>query len=296
MLRARNRHEARGVSRPVARQGDLLLKVPWNVLIILDACRADHFNQLVPRARTVESLHSITWAWFAGFVAVVRELSEPILYVTANPVVDREMSKHPAAPVHLVSVWQDRWGRHGPLNLPTVHPGDVVAAVTEYVERFGQPRRMVVHFVQPHVPFIGRHSVPYSGWGRDLTDPLSREVRKMPHVKKALAEGLVTFEEIRLCYRDNLELVVEHRERLVEKLGGRIVTTADHGELLGERGLYGHTAGPVHPELRDVPWLEERRGAFSPAELPAEVRDGRLSAGTAEGEQMRAKLEALGYA
>ncbi len=278
-------------------QGELLRRLPWNVLLILDACRADYFRRLVPGASTVRSLYSITWGWVARFAGLAGELDHPVLYVTANPVVDREMKKYPDAPIRMLSVWRDRWGRHGPLGLPTVHPRDVVAAVREYVEVHGQPARMVVHFIQPHVPFIGRRSVPYSGWGRGMGDELSRQVKKLPHVRDALADGLVTIEKVRDCYRDNLELVLRFRNELSAQLRGLVLTTADHGELLGERGLYGHTAGPRHPELMKVPWLEERRGLLRPAPLPptGEMTPEGEFRGDAE-EEMKRKLEALGYA
>lgn len=273
-------------------QGELLARLPWNVLVILDACRADYFCELAPGAEVVGSLGSIMWAWISRFADLVTLIGGPVLYVTANPVVNREMRRHAGAPICLLSVWSDRWGRHGPLNLPTVHPKDVVAAVCEYVDRYGQPARMVVHFVQPHVPFIGRRSIPYSGWGKGLNDALSREVTKLPHVKAALAEGLVTIAQVRTCYRDNLELVMEYRNELANSLRGLVVTTADHGELLGEWGLYGHTEGPAYPELRNVPWLQEDRGSFEPSDIPEHI----LKADPLIGDEtISKKLAALGY-
>lgn len=32
--------------------------------------------------------------------------------------------------------------------------------------------------------------------------------------------------------------------------------TADHGDLFGEFGQYGHPEGFVHPNLNQVPWVE----------------------------------------
>jgi len=39
-------------------------------------------------------------------------------------------------------------------------------------------------------------------------------------------------------------------------LEGEIIVTADHGELLGENGEWGHPIGSEKPALRGVPWLE----------------------------------------
>ena len=37
-------------------QLELLKTVPWDVLIVLDACRADYFRELVPEAASVVGL------------------------------------------------------------------------------------------------------------------------------------------------------------------------------------------------------------------------------------------------
>ncbi len=62
--------------------------------------------------------------------------------------------------------------------------------------------------------------------------------------------------ELKRAYKNNLEAVLSEVEKIVERFPqeNRIVITADHGELLGEDGLYGH--GYPHPLLRNVPWFE----------------------------------------
>lgn len=274
-------------------QSGLLRSREWNALILLDACRADYLCRVRPEAQPVRSLYSITWGWVARFAEIAARFDNPVLYFTANPVVNREMRKHPQSPFRLISLWDDHWGHHGPLNLPAVHPEAVLEAVESFINRHGQPARMVVHFLQPHVPFIGRPALPYSNWGRGMDDDLSKEVDKLPGLKEALAAGKTSIEAIRDCYRANLEVALPYRDELSRILKGLVVTTSDHGQLLGERGLYGHTAGPIHPELMEVPWLEEQRGSICPAELPADM--GWTRAQTQE-EAMKSKLRALGYA
>ena len=36
----------------------------------------------------------------------------------------------------------------------------------------------------------------------------------------------------------------------------KVVVTADHGEALGEFGVYAHPRWVHHPKVRIVPWLE----------------------------------------
>lgn len=63
-------------------------------------------------------------------------------------------------------------------------------------------------------------------------------------------------EGLRRIYKSNLEIALRYVAKLVRKLSGHIVVTADHGELLGEYGMYGHPPGRRLPELIEVPWLE----------------------------------------
>lgn len=61
---------------------------------------------------------------------------------------------------------------------------------------------------------------------------------------------------LRKAYKKNLEIVLEAVTKLVEHLPGKIIITADHGEFLGEHGLYSHVSWCNDGILREVPWLE----------------------------------------
>ena len=63
-----------------------------------------------------------------------------------------------------------------------------------------------------------------------------------------------------LAYLDNLlrALIMGIRRLLANIKEAHVIITSDHGELLGERGLYGHRTGLHVRELVEVPWLELR--------------------------------------
>ena len=66
---------------------------------------------------------------------------------------------------------------------------------------------------------------------------------------------------LREAYKENLEIVLNYVSALIARLmkirpNAKIVITSDHGELLGEDGLYGH--GINHPVVRLVPWFTVR--------------------------------------
>jgi hypothetical protein len=78
-------------------------------------------------------------------------------------------------------------------------------------------------------------------------------------------------------------------------LDGTIVVTADHGDMLGEKGLYAHWPGSKEPILKEVPWfviennkskdIESNEKAIKPTETGKDVSK----------EEIEKKLSLLGY-
>ena len=58
-------------------------------------------------------------------------------------------------------------------------------------------------------------------------------------------------EAIREAYESNLRYVLSYVSKLVRHLKGIKVITADHGELLGEGGYYGHHPS-YPPKLQEI--------------------------------------------
>ena len=59
-----------------------------------------------------------------------------------------------------------------------------------------------------------------------------------------------------MAYEETLDLVLERVSEINPHLNGRIVVTTDHGELLGEDGVWGHPLNSDHPALWEIPWFE----------------------------------------
>jgi len=277
-------------------QLDLIAGEDWDVLLVLDACRADAFDAVagrdLPEGKTAETVVSpacCTPAWVkavGGRWGPDRSNRSYLTYFTANPVVSREEG-HLGRSVQLYSAWGLVWGLHTPHRIPTVHPQALNGLVMAWDrwEPDSQPP-LIVHYLQPHSPFIGEPSLPLARWGRGKGD-LWQRCHALARPDVAVREGKVTWAQVREAYAGNLRLVWDAARDLARALweyrpGWRIVVTSDHGEVLGAGGRFGHEADWRDEELYRVPWLE----------LTPEI----VGAPSSDAAATREKLEALGYA
>jgi hypothetical protein len=272
-------------------QYDLLVKKPWNVIIILDGCRADYFLRLRPDAARVRSMARFTHEWVWNFAHKLHPAlgRPPVLWFTANVVPDSEMASYGGVEgVQSVPLWDTDWEFLGEERIASVHPARVAGAARRHVAGHGQPTYMIVHFLQPHAPYVGRIPMAFGTAGYHAQG-MGKYQCQMLRPERAVQTGQVTWQEIRQAYMANLELVLPYAMELASTLKGKVIITADHAELLGERGLFGHEFHYYSRFVQIVPWLEFDNGPFKPAEL---APDQNVSHDRAV---MRDRLEALGY-
>lgn len=264
---------------------------PWDNLIVLDGCRADLFETVVDvdgfdEYRRVSSKGSMTREWLErNFVGGA---FGDTVYVTSNPFTDKLVGES----FHdLYSVWRDHFDE----GERTVLPGPVGEAARE-AHAAHPDKRLIVHFMQPHHPFVGHDRL------RDLTEwdiyAIAEEGDQpdRPHSPyEAYGMGLVSFEEVWSAYAENLRLGMDVALELIEDLDGRSVLTSDHGNMLGERAwpipvrIYGHPPGLRSAPLVDVPW------AVIDGDRRAVTDEGVRSMSTAESDQLERRLRDLGY-
>jgi hypothetical protein len=147
-------------------------------------------------------------------------------------------------------------------------------------------KRLLIHFVQPHCPFIGPigsewfDNVGLQFWREILTDNIH-----------------YTDDKLLAAYVENLEEVIPSVERLIDNLTGRTVVSADHGQVIGEQATpipiqeYGHPRYSPMDNLVKVPWMfvesEQRREINSETPVEDSVEP--------ENVDVQQHLEALGY-
>lgn len=227
----------------------------WDVLVVLDACREDLFREVVDVDRfdayeTCYSAGSATNEWarenFSG------QAMTDTVYVTANPVVSREVRTAFHA---FVEVWREAFDE----DLGTVPPGPVTDAALKAAADHPD-KRLIVHYLQPHYPFIGYPDLRYATFGQTDEVTVSDVREGASDVWEALELGLIDYDTVWDAYADNLRRVMESVEDLLAEVDGTTVITSDHGNLLGEAvtslrmPMYGHPPRIHHPALREVPW------------------------------------------
>jgi hypothetical protein len=261
----------------------------WDTLIVLDACRADLFEEVVGRERfdryqRVTSLGSATAEWTKRNFAD-GEFGDTV-YIASNP----HTSKFAGDSFHeLVEVWKEAFDEEK----RTVLPEAITEAALDAHERHPD-KRLVVHYMQPHRPFVEAKDLQFEGW-HPKWHYERKEMDGIRHPFHALEAGLTDRETVWNAYADNLSLVIDDALSVAEAVDGRTVLTSDHGNMLGERTfpipvrMYAHPRGVRSPELVRVPW------AVLDGERRDVVDEGTTAAEPGDSEEMTDRLEALGY-
>jgi hypothetical protein len=190
-----------------------------------------------------------------------RDLRDTV-YVTANPQLERNRDRwsiklHEIINVWLNQGWDDETG--------TVLADTMTEAALDAAERFPD-KRLVVHYMQPHYPFVPSDTTADKEHLRQIggdSDGPSEE-----NIWGQMFNGSLNFsrEDLWSIYVENLEYVLEYVEVLLKNLSGKTVVTSDHGNYVGERASpipireYGHPRGLYDDPVLRVPWLEYEKG------------------------------------
>ncbi|KXB06000.1 hypothetical protein AKJ51_04350 [candidate division MSBL1 archaeon SCGC-AAA382A20] len=272
------------------KQKKLIEKKDWDCLIILDACRYDYFKEvytdyLKGELRKVLSAGSNTTEWKKN---TFDKKQEDIVYISANPQIrsisdkTKKLEYNTGYHFHeIIDIWKQDWNE----NFGTVLPSDV-SKVTRHARIKYMNKKLIAHFMQPHYPYLSldpieeknknlitkiknNHSLLkflYSR-GRGVLDwlvggVLSEKLMDSLRIKRERVEERVAKkygkETLKKAYLNNLKTVLKEVKNLSDRLPGKIVVTSDHGEFLGENGVYAHMPYANSSILKEVPWLKIR--------------------------------------
>lgn len=229
--------------------GENVYNHEWDVLILLDTCRPDAVSELAPEYSflpeeppVLRSVGTNSPSWIGNTFDQIppRDLKETT-YISANGHTDVLGEAAPSKEQFnkVFEVWRDGWDD----DLGLVPPRPVTEAAVKANHQLDS-ERLIIHYMQPHTPY------PTLNFDRDE----NREARWT--VWNELKCGAITKTEAFGAYLDTLRWVLDDVALLLTACDfEKPVISADHAELFGEYGLYGHSPFPV-PRLQRVPWIE----------------------------------------
>lgn len=269
--------------------GTRVMDEDWDNLILLDACRYDMFADQVDMDGELQSRISLG---STSEEFLERNFGDgtfhDTVYVNTNPYLPRldldDGTFH--AVVDLLDEWDSELG--------TIRPQTVVEAAKNAHAEYPN-KRLIIHFMQPHIPFIGQtgKNIAGEGWTADDAEETKRSI--WSHLRSG--DDGVDIETVWEAYHENLDLVLSHVESLLGSVSGKTIISSDHGNLVGERlspiptkRKYGHPYGVYASELVKVPWyvieLGDRRVIRSESPVATQSHSK---------ETIEKRLQALGY-
>lgn len=272
------------------RPGTDVFEEDWDNLILLDACRYDLLSEYEFNEGRVE------WRWSGGSHSkefleynVAGKMLDDVVWITANPWV----STYSENIFRVVNLWDTGWDKEHQTVLPETMETEARRVASEYSNK-----RIVVHFMQPHYPFIGETGQSKLPQHRTFTGDgiIKADDDTGMDIWEQLKAGFVERDVVWQAYQENLERVLPAARRLVHDLYGKSVLSADHGNEFGGLSspipyrLYGHPSGYRTKNLIKVPWVvieDKERRSINPGQIEAQKKS--QSTGMSE------KLSSLGY-
>lgn len=274
-----------------------VMEEDWDTLLILDACRYDTFTEVCNLPGETQKRRSQATATDDFLRANFTDGPYyNTVYVTANPRVRTteaiENQFH-----DVIHVWKTHWHDE----LETIHPEDVANEACKARQRYPN-KRIIVHFMQPHGPFIGPTGRTQLDSHSGITNHKRIAENEEPSedstwIWQQLRQGLIDESVVKRAYKENLNVVLPYVKSLIETWTERVIVTSDHGNMMGERAwpfpvpIYGHPNGIRTDELVEVPWHvysgEQRCNITWEEPQSTEVNT--------ESDKIEGRLQALGY-
>lgn len=252
----------RGLFTLLPHDGLHVLKEEWDTLVVMTACRYDVFEEVNTIPGTLEKRQSQGTSLMEWLSRNFPDYYDDVVYVSGNPRISTAEFDQGASVgtfcgtdhFHdVIDVSHAAWEAER----NTVPPGPVTDAALDAREQYPD-KRLIVHYLQPHAPWIGETAITGEDLGISYASPSEwfRESGELgPWGEFGLATKQYSMDHLREAYRDNLLLVLGEVHQLVRSLEGRVVVTGDHGEAFGEKFVIEHPPEVYIDELVEVPWL-----------------------------------------
>lgn len=231
----------------------LMLEEDSFILIVLDACRYDFFYLFYEKyfhgkLTAVRSEGTHTYGWLPKAFSH-HQFKDIKVFYAKLAISTHDVKLKEFVPVNRnVEVIEVRPREMS--DLGAVSPWEI----NDEVLRRGLRERNIIWYMQPHYPWIHYKELSL----KLMNEVMWHDFTPRDLVKEKLKHEGINRQKIVKAYISNLVEVLDASSVLLREVKGdvdKIVITADHGELLGEYGLYLHPHYEL-PQLCIVPWLE----------------------------------------
>jgi len=255
------------------------LQEDWDILIYLDGCRYDTFKEEYQKylhcggnLKMAKTFCSGTTKWMKD--TFYKQDCNNIVYI--NPMYNFDLFVPNHNFFKVVNVWDTDWNNE----YDTVMPDAITKRALQWINKYPN-KRYIVQYVQPCKPYIHpmckkvdqmlkpggkknrnariiRSALEDTGMAKLIPNvvfwklgaffdyPISKGEIYMKYGKKGIIDAYIY--SLREALKEVNKLIQNQKDK-------KIIVTSDHGELLGERGRYGH-GGLVNKLIMQVPWLE----------------------------------------
>ena len=212
----------------------------WDYAIVLDSCRYDIFkqyNDINGKLSKIISPGSHTIDWIKK--CMIKPYQNTIL-LSSSPHFSPQKLKQYKVDKCFYKI-QPLWDYRYDDELETIPPNNFKEPF--YVTKQLNPdKRIILWLMQPHRPFINGDT-SWSDYHR-LKDEKGQDATQK------------TIDKSIHGYINNLNIALLTIKSLLPKMKGKVIITADHGNLFGEYGIFLHPRMIYVPELVEVPYLE----------------------------------------
>jgi len=264
-----------------SREGTNIYSRDWDVLLVLDACRANTLADVAPEYSFLNtndkiwSVGSSSAEWMRKtFINDFYEEMAKTTYITGNPFTAKNVDDNRFK--NLEELWRFAWDEE----IGTMPPRPLTDRGIE-IMRSNQPSRLIIHYMQPHFPCIpepirsGYKPIEAIYGTSDIWDD----------VKKNKVDPETVYDR----YVENTHFILENIGLLLSNIeANKVVITSDHGNAFGEKWLWGHPGGVQISAIREVPWYitsASDKQTYSPGKI-SQI-ESELS--------VEERLKALGY-
>jgi len=270
--------------------GENIFDYEWDLLIILDTCRVDSLGKLsdsrswLNNINQMRSIGSMSAEWILNtFTEDYREQISETAFVSGNiwshRIFNERFHEHGN---HRYDMIRRGWPSWKPVSSEDFAYYETVSAIANQDDRVhpeneaiphiltdrtiavGRKKefdRLIVHYTLPHLTFIA-DAIDWEPEQTPITelmdgpDPI-RDLKSYELSYDPARRGEVSPETVREAYLQNLRLALDYVNILVENVdAGKAIISADHGEALGEHGLWDHPYGYPFAPVKIVPWVE----------------------------------------